>query len=94
MTQKARVCWEKVVVPKNLFNLALRLPIEGSWRVGVSIGTDINNSKKRDIGKSGIDIKIIGGACFSSIAGKKVLNCRLLKIALSAMVIMELIGQK
>ena len=49
--------------------------------------TDIDNSKKRDVGKNGIDIKIIGGARFSSIAGKKVLNCQLLKIALSAMVI-------
>jgi hypothetical protein len=36
--------------------------------------TDIDNSKKRDVGKSGIGIKIIGGARFSSIAGKKALN--------------------
>jgi hypothetical protein len=43
--------------------------------------TDIDNSKKRDVEKSGISIKIIGGARFSSIAGKKVLNCQLLKIA-------------
>ena len=45
---------------------------------------DIDNSKKKDVGKSGIGIKIIGGARFLSIAGKKVLNCQLLKIALSA----------
>jgi hypothetical protein len=56
--------------------------------------TDIDNGEKRDVGKNGIGIKIIGGAHFSSIAGKKVLNYRLLKIALSAMVIMGLIGQK
>jgi hypothetical protein len=55
---------------------------------------DIDNRKKRDVGKNGIGIKIIGGACFSSIAGKKVLNCQLLKIALSVMVIMGSIGQK
>jgi hypothetical protein len=63
-------------------------------RVGVSVGTNIENSKKRDTGKSGIGIKIIGGAHFSSIAGKKALNYQLLKIALSAMVIMGPIGQK
>jgi hypothetical protein len=56
--------------------------------------TDIDNRKKRDVGKNGIGIKIIGGARFSSIAGKKVLNCQLLKIALSVMVIMGSIGQK
>ena len=55
---------------------------------------DIDNSKKKDVGKNGIGIKIIGGARFLSIAGKKVLNCQLLKIALSAMVIMGSIGQK
>jgi hypothetical protein len=37
---------------------------------------------------------IIGGAYFSSIAGKKALNCQLLKIALSAMVTIKPIGQK
>jgi hypothetical protein len=62
--------------------------------VGISVGTDIDNSKKRNVEKSGIDIKIIGGAHFSSIVGKKVLNWQLLKIALSAMVIMGSIGQK
>jgi hypothetical protein len=72
----------------------LWLPIEGSRRVGVGIGTDINNSKKKDVGKSGIDINIIGSARFSSIAGKKALDCRLLKISLSAMVTMGPIGQK
>jgi hypothetical protein len=36
--------------------------------------TDIDNGEKRDVGKNGIGIKIIGGAHFSSIAGKKVLN--------------------
>jgi hypothetical protein len=56
--------------------------------------TDIDNNKKRDIRKSGIDIKIIGGARFSSIAGKKALNCQLLKITLSAMVTIKSIGQK
>jgi len=58
------------------------------------VRTDIDNSKKRDVGKSGISIKIIGGARFSSIAGKKALNCQLLKIALSVMVTIEPIGQK
>ena len=51
--------------------------------------TNIDNSKKRNIGKSGIGIKIIGGARFSSTAGKKSLNCQLLKNALSAMVTIE-----
>ncbi|XP_066342450.1 uncharacterized protein [Miscanthus floridulus] len=37
--------------------------------------TDIDNSKKRDVGKNGISIKIIGGARFSSIAGKKIYFC-------------------
>jgi hypothetical protein len=44
---------------------------EGSRRVGVGIRIDIDNNKKRYIRKSGIGIKIIGGARFSSIAGKK-----------------------
>jgi hypothetical protein len=70
----------------------LSFPIEGNRRVGVSEGTDIDSSKKRDAEKSGIDIRIIGCVHFSSIAGKKVLNYLLLKIALSAMVIMESIG--
>ena len=94
MMRKVKACWGKVVVPKILLDLALRLLIEGSRRVGVSEMTDIDNSKKRDVGKNGIGIKIIGGARFSSIAWKKVLNCQLLKIALSAMVIMGSIGQK
>jgi hypothetical protein len=67
---------------------------EGSRRVGVGVRTDIDNSKKRDVGKSGIGIKIIGGTHFSSIARKKALNCQLLKIALSVMVTIEPIGQK
>jgi hypothetical protein len=61
-------------------------------RVGVSVGTDINDSKKRDIEKSGIGIKIIRSVHFSSIAGKKALNCQLLIVALSAMVTMGPIG--
>ena len=56
--------------------------------------TDIDNSKKRDLEKSGINIKIIGGARFSSTARKKALNCQLLKIALSAMVTIEPIREK
>jgi hypothetical protein len=56
--------------------------------------TDINDRKKRDVGKSGIGIKIIGSVHFSSIARKKALNCQLLTIALSAMVTMGPIGQK
>ena len=56
--------------------------------------TDIDNSKKRNVRKSGISINIIGGAHFSSTARKKVLNCQLLKIALSAMVTIGPIGQK
>jgi hypothetical protein len=48
--------------------------------------------QERDAEKSGIGIRIIGGVCFSSIVGKKVLNYLLLKIARSAMVIIESIG--
>jgi hypothetical protein len=63
-------------------------------RAGVSEGTDIDSSKKRDAEKSGIGIRIIGGVYFLFIVGKKVLNCLLLKITQSAMVIIKLIGQK
>jgi hypothetical protein len=56
--------------------------------------TDIDNSKKRDVEKNDIGIRIIGGVRFSSIAGKKVLNYQPLRIALSVMIIMGSIGQK
>jgi hypothetical protein len=62
--------------------------------IGARVRTDIDNSKKKDIGKSGNDIKIIGTTCFSSTTRKMVLNCQLLRIALSAMVTIELIDQK
>jgi hypothetical protein len=58
------------------------------------VRTDIDNSKKRHIEKSGIGIKIIGSGRFSSTVGKKALNCQLLKIALSAMVTIRPVGQK
>jgi hypothetical protein len=50
------------------------ITLEGSRRVGVSEGTDIDSSKTRDIKKSGIGIRIIGDVRFSSTTGKKVLN--------------------
>ena len=85
----------------DFFCLRLKYPTliddnkeEGSRGIGVGVKTNIDNSKKKDVGKSGNDIKIIGTARFSSIAGKKVLNCRLLRIALSAMVTIEHIDQK
>jgi hypothetical protein len=56
------------------------------------VKTDIDDSRKRGIEKSGIGIKIIRIACFSLTVEKDASNCQLLKIVLSAMVITGPIG--
>ena len=67
---------------------------EGNRRIGTSVRTDIEDSRKRGVGKNGLGIKIIGTAHFSSIAGNKVSNCQLLKIVLSVMVTIKPISHK
>jgi len=57
----------------------------------VKIGIDV--SKKRGVGKNGIDIKIIGIAHSLFTAGNEVSNCRLLKIVSSVMVSVSTIVQ-
>jgi hypothetical protein len=80
-----------VAVLESLLDLASWLLNKDNRKAGVSEGTDIDNSKKKDVKKSGIGIRIIGIVRFLFIVGRKVLNYLLLKIAQSAMVIMELI---
>jgi len=61
----------------------------------VKIGIDANRriiiGKKKDAGKSGIDIKIIGTARSLSTVGNRTSNCPLLETALSAMVMIGMI---
>ena len=47
--------------------------------------------KRKDAERSGIGIKIIGTARSLSIAGSEILNCPLLEIALSSMVMIGMI---
>ena len=54
---------------------------------------DISVSKKIGVGRSEIDIKIIGIARSLFITGNGTSNCRLLKIVLSAMATVDIIGQ-
>jgi len=61
----------------------------------VKIGIDVNRrivaEKKTNADRSGIGIKITGTARSLSIARRKKLNCPLLEIVLSAMVMISMI---
>jgi len=59
--------------------------------IGIGANRRIVVKKKRDADKSGIGIEITGTARSLSIVGSKTLNCPLLGIALSAMVMIGMI---
>jgi len=60
-------------------------------RIGIGANRRIVAEKKSNAVKSGIGIKITGTTHSLSIAGSKTLNCPLLEIALSAMVMISMI---
>jgi hypothetical protein len=60
-------------------------------KIGIGANRRIIVGKKKDVDGSGIGIKITGTARSLSIAGSKTLNCPLLEIALSAMVMIGMI---
>ena len=55
-------------------------------RIGIGANKRIIVGKKKDAGRNGISIRIIGTACSLSIAGNRTSSCLLLEIALNAMV--------
>jgi len=64
-------------------------------KIGIGVNRRIIIGKKRGADRSGIGIKITGTARSLSIVGSKTSNCRLLEIALNAMVMIgmtDLIG--
>jgi len=62
-------------------------------KIGIVANRKIIAGKKKDADKSGIGIKIIGNACFSSTVGSKTSSYQLLETALCAMVIIGMIDQ-
>jgi len=60
-------------------------------KIGIGVNRRIVAEKKTNADRSGIGIKITGTARSLSIAGSKTLNCPLLQIALSAMVMIGMI---
>jgi len=60
-------------------------------KIGIGAHRRIIVGKKKDAERSGIGIKITGTTHSLSIAGNKTLNCPLLEIALSAMVMIGMI---
>jgi len=60
-------------------------------KIGIGASRRIIVGKKKDVDRSGIGIRISGTAHFLSIAGNKILNCPLLGIARSAMVMIGMI---
>jgi len=60
-------------------------------KIGIGANRRIIVGKKKDAGRSGIDIKITGTSRSLSITGSKTLNYPLLEIALSAMVMIGMI---
>jgi len=64
-------------------------------KIGISANRRIIVGKKKDAGRNGIGIRIIGTAYSLSIAGSRTSSCLLLETALSAMVtigMIDLIG--
>jgi len=62
-------------------------------KISIVANRKIIVGKKKDADNSGIGIKIIGIARYSSIVGRKTSNYQLLETALSAMVIIGMIDQ-
>jgi len=62
-------------------------------KISIGVNRKIVVGKKKDAGKSGIGIKIIGIARSSSTVGSKTSSYRLLETALSVMVIIGMIDQ-
>jgi len=60
-------------------------------KIGISASRRIIVGKKKDADRSGIGIRITGTTHFLSIAGNKILNCLLLEIALSAVVMIGMV---
>ena len=60
-------------------------------KIDIGVNRRIVTEKKTNADRSGIGIKISGTARSLSIAGSKTLNCPLLEIALSAMVMIGMI---
>jgi len=60
-------------------------------KIGIGANRRIIVGKKKDAGRSGISIKIIGTARSLSAVGSKTLNCPLLETALGAMVMIGMI---
>ena len=60
-------------------------------KIDIGVNRRIVTEKKTNADRSGIGIKISGTARSLSIAGSKTLNCPLLEIALSAMVMIDMI---
>ena len=60
-------------------------------KIGIGVKRKIVAEKKTNADRSGIGIKITGTARSLSIAGSRTLNCPLLEIVLSAMVMIGMI---
>ena len=83
----------------DLLDLVLLSPIGGIGRhgnnvkIGIVVSKRIDVEKKKDADKSEIGIKITGIARFSFTVGSKISSYQLSETALSAMVIISMIGQ-
>jgi hypothetical protein len=62
-------------------------------KISIIVSKKIDSRKKKGADKSGIDIGIIGIVRSMFIARSIILSCQLFKIALSVMVIVDMIGQ-
>ena len=62
-------------------------------KIGIAVSKKIDVRKKKGADRSGIDIGIIGIAHSLFIVGSIISICRLFEIALSVMVIVDMIGQ-
>jgi len=62
-------------------------------KIGIAVSKRIDTGRRKDTDKNGIDIKITRIARSSFIVGSKISSYRPLETALSAMVIISMIGQ-